>query len=117
MGLLDCARRLGWALNTVKRYARAATAEDLQRPPRYRETLVDPYRDHLRRRLAEQPDVAVTRLLAEIRDQGYTGSANLLVRYLNQGRADAARIPPSPGRLVCSPMNYRRTCPPVTAAT
>jgi DNA-binding NarL/FixJ family response regulator len=27
VGLLDCARRLGWALNTVKRYARAATAE------------------------------------------------------------------------------------------
>lgn len=32
VGLLECARRLGWALNTVKRYARAATAEDLQRP-------------------------------------------------------------------------------------
>jgi transposase len=30
VGLLDCARRLGWALNTVKRYARTATAEDLQ---------------------------------------------------------------------------------------
>ena len=27
VGLLECARRLGWALNTVKRYARAATAE------------------------------------------------------------------------------------------
>jgi hypothetical protein len=34
--LLDCARRLGWALNTVKRHARAATAEQLQPPPRYR---------------------------------------------------------------------------------
>jgi hypothetical protein len=34
VGLLECARRLGWALNTVKRYARAATAEQLQRPPR-----------------------------------------------------------------------------------
>jgi transposase len=100
VGLLECARRPGWALNTVKRYARAATAEGLQRPPRYRETLVDPYRDHLRRRLADQPDVAVTRLLAEIRKEGYTGSANLLVRYLNQGRADAERAAPSPRRLV-----------------
>ena len=35
MGLLECTRRLGWSLNTVKRYARAATAEQLQRPPRY----------------------------------------------------------------------------------
>jgi transposase len=99
-GLLECARRLGWALNTVKRYARAATAEQLQRPPRYRDTLVDPFRDHLRRRRAEDPAAPVTRLLAEIRELGYTGSANLLVRYLNQGRADAARKPPSPRRLV-----------------
>ncbi|GAA3284042.1 ISL3-like element IS466 family transposase [Dactylosporangium vinaceum] len=99
-GLLECARRLGWALNTVKRYARAATAEQLQRPPRYRGTLVDPFRDHLRRRRAEDPGVPVTLLLAEIRELGYTGSANLLVRYLDQGRADAARKPPSPRRLV-----------------
>jgi transposase len=100
VGLLECARRLGWALNTVKRYARAATAEDLRRPAKYRRTLVDPYRDHLRRRRAEEPSIAVTQLLAEVRELGYTGSANLLVRYLNQGRADAERTPPSPRRLV-----------------
>ena len=100
VGLLECARRLGWTLNTVKRYARASKAEDLQRPPRYRETLVDPFRDHLRRRRIDDPTVAVTRLLEEIRELGYTGSANLLVRYLNQGRAHAERTPPSPRRLV-----------------
>jgi len=38
-----------------QRYARAATAEQLARPPRYGRTLVDPYRDHLRRRLATDP--------------------------------------------------------------
>ncbi|MGC5322334.1 ISL3 family transposase [Micromonospora arida] len=100
VGLLECARRLGWALNTVKRYARASTADDLQRPPRYRQTLVDPFRDHLRRRRADDPKVAVSRLLDEIRELGYAGSANLLVRYLNQGRAEAERTPPSPRRLV-----------------
>ena len=100
VGLLECSRRLGWALNTVKRYARAITAEQLQRPPRYGRTLVDPYRDHLRQRLAAQPNVAVTRLLAEIRELGYTGSANLLVRYLNQGRAHGERASPPPRRLV-----------------
>ncbi len=52
---------VGWALNTVKRYARAATAEQLQRPPRYGRTMVDPYREHLRQRLAAEPNVAVTR--------------------------------------------------------
>ena len=100
VGLLECSRRLGWALNTVKRYARATTAEQLARPPRFGRTLVDPYREHLRRRLAAEPDVPVTRLLEEIRELGYTGSANLLVRYLNQGRAHAERAAPPPRRLV-----------------
>src|SRR3954452_21476908 len=63
-------------------------------------TLVDPYRDHLRRRLAAEPDIAVTRLLDEIRELGYTGSANLLVRYLNQGGAQAERASPPPRRLL-----------------
>jgi hypothetical protein len=116
-------------LNTVKRYARATTAEELARPPRYGRTLVDPYREHLRRRLAAEPAVPVTRLLAEIRELGYTGSANLLVRYLNQGRAQAERAAPSPRRLVGWIMsrptelpNHERnhldellaTCPPLT---
>lgn len=100
VGLLECSRRLGWSLNTVKRYARAATAEQLQRPPRYGRTLVDPYRDHLRRRLTAEPGVAGTHLLAEIRELGYRGSANLLVRYLNQGRAATERAVPAPRRLV-----------------
>ena len=44
--------------------------------------------------------VPVTQILAEIREHGYTGSANLLVRYINQGRADPERATPSPCRLV-----------------
>ncbi|WP_329792523.1 transposase [Lentzea sp. DG1S-22] len=84
-GLLECARRLGWVLHTVKRYARAKRAEDLLRPPRYGACLVDSHRDLVRQRLAEK--VPVTRIPAEIREHGYTGSANLLVRYVNQRRA------------------------------
>lgn len=97
-GLLECARRLGWALNTVKRYARAERVEDLLRPPRYGACLVDPHHDLVRQRLAEK--IPVTRILAEIREHGYTGSANLVVRYINQGRADPERVAPSPRRLV-----------------
>ncbi|MEU5845391.1 ISL3 family transposase [Saccharopolyspora shandongensis] len=86
VGLLDCSRRLGLALNTVKRYARAETPERIQRVPKYRPTLADPYRDHLRTRRAEDPGVPVTQLLGEIRELGYQGTSNLLYRYLNQGR-------------------------------
>jgi len=83
---------------TVKRYARATDADQLVRPPRYRPCLVDPYRDHLRTRRTAGP-VATTTLLAEIRTMGYTGSANLLVRYLNSGRADDELPDPSIRRL------------------
>jgi hypothetical protein len=58
-GLLECSRRLGLSLNTVKRYARAAEPERMIRAPRYRATMVDPYRDHLRARRAADPAVPV----------------------------------------------------------
>ena len=90
-GLLDCSRRLGLALNTVKRYDRADAPEKLRRAAQYRPTLVDPYRDYLRKRRLEEPGVPVQQLLREIREDGYPGSSNLLVRYINQGRADAER--------------------------
>ncbi len=96
VGLLDCARRLNLALNTVKRYARADKPERLQRAPQYRPTLVDPYRDHLRKRRAEDPAVPVQHLLREIRELGYQGSSNLLVRYVNQGRLEGDRPHLSP---------------------
>ena len=96
LGLLECSRRLNLSLNTVKRYARATQPERLQRAPQYRPTLVDPYRDHLRSRRAENPAVPVQQLLREIRELGYQGSSNLLVRYLTQGRAEADRPHLSP---------------------
>jgi hypothetical protein len=68
----------------------------------YRPTLIDPYRDHLRARRAAEPAVPVTHLLEEIRELGYTGSAKLLVRYLNQGRTEGDRPVTTPrhaGRL------------------
>jgi hypothetical protein len=99
VGLLECARRLGLALNTVKRYARISEPERLVRAPKYRPTLVDPFRDHLRRRRAEEPAVPVQQLLAEIKELGYTGSQNLLYRYINQGRVECDRPAISPKRL------------------
>jgi transposase len=98
VGLLECARRLDLSLNTVKRYDRASEPERLQRVPKYRPALVDPYRDHLRKRRAEEPGVPVTQLLREIRELGYPGSMNLLARYISQGRVEADRPHLSPRR-------------------
>ncbi|MER6100217.1 ISL3 family transposase [Streptomyces sp. NPDC001728] len=103
VGLLDRSRRLGLALNTVKRYARMPEPPAPRITPAYRPTLVAPYRDHLRCRRAEEPAVPATHLLEEIRELGYTGSANLLVRHLNQGRAEGDRPVTTPhhaGRLL-----------------
>ncbi len=94
-GLLECSRRLGLSLNTVKRYARAAEPERMIRAPRYRATMVDPYRDHLRARRAADPAVPVWQLLAEIREQGYPGSMNLLYRYITQGLRPPAAFTPA----------------------
>lgn len=99
VGLLECARRLNLALNTVKRYARVPEPERLTRAPQYRPTLVDPYRDHLRRRRDQDPAVPVPRLFAEIKALGYPGSLNLLYRYITQGRVEGDRPPLSPRRL------------------
>lgn len=98
-GLLEISRRLNLALNTVKRYARIGQPERLVRAPQYRPTLVDPFRDHLRRRREEDPAVPVLRLFQEITELGYTGSQNLLYRYITQGRVESDRPAISPRRL------------------
>jgi transposase len=99
VGLLECARRLQLALNTVKRYARADRPERMLRVPKYRASLVDPYRRHLRKRRAQDPAVPVKHLFEEIKALGFTGCLNLLHKYINQGRADADRSHISPRRL------------------
>ncbi|GAB2977401.1 ISL3 family transposase [Amycolatopsis acidiphila] len=99
VGLLECARRLNLALNTVKRYARISEPERLVRAPKYRPTLVDPYREHLRRRREVDPAVPVQYLFAEIKQLGYPGSLNLLYRYITQGRVESDRPAISPRRL------------------
>jgi transposase len=132
VGLADCARRLGLAMNTVKRYDRAEAPGRLRRAAQYRPALVDPYRDYLGKRRTEEPGAPVQQLLREIRELGYPGSSNLLVRYLNQGRADALRSHLSPRKaaqlLLSKPENLtdgqRETagrlssaCPETTALT
>jgi hypothetical protein len=114
-GLLECARRLDLSLNTVKRYARAEQPERLRRAPQYRPTLVDPYRDHLRKRCAEDPAVPIQRLLREIRNS-LPGSSNLLVRYITQGRAEADRPHLSPRRAACPGEPSRASTPARTPA-
>ena len=101
-----------WTCPSTRSSATPAPAnrERLQRAPKYRPTLVDPYRDYLRKRRAEEPGVPVQQLLREIRELGYQGSSNLLVRYINQGRLDSDRPHLSPRR--ASPDPAHQAGPP-----
>lgn len=99
MGFLECGRRLQLVLDTVKRYARTDRPERMLRVPKYRSSLVDPYREYLRRRRAEDPAAPIRHLFEEIKNLGFTGCLNLLHKYTNQGRADAHRSHISPRRL------------------
>ena len=96
---MEAARRLNLSLNTVKRYARVPEPERLIRAPQYRPTLVDPYREHLRTRRAQDPAVPVLQLLEEIKALGYQGSQNLLYRYITQGRVESDRSSLSPRKV------------------
>jgi hypothetical protein len=81
VGLLGCARRLQLALNTVKRHARADRPDRMLRVPKYRVSLVDPYREHLRTRQAE--DIGNFAELLTPR----AGNADKLARWIGQARA------------------------------
>lgn len=109
---------------TLRPHAR--TADPAHRPG----LPADPYRDHLRARRAADPAIPVTQLLREILELGYTVSANLLVRYLNQGHAGGDRPVTTPRHasrlLLTDPENLRLrgatllekiagTCPEMTA--
>ncbi|ALG11657.1 hypothetical protein H4W33_002056 [Kibdelosporangium phytohabitans] len=91
VGLLACSRRLDLALNTVTRYARMPEPQALRVTPTYRPTLVAPTVTTCGPAARPTPRSPATLLLAEIRESGCTGSANLLVRYRNQGRAEGER--------------------------
>jgi hypothetical protein len=99
VGLLEIARRLNLALTTVKRYARIDQPDRLVRAPQYRPRPRRPVP-----RLPAQPPPrgpGRARASAAGRDQqrGYTGSHNLLYRYITQGRVESDRPAISPKRL------------------
>jgi hypothetical protein len=104
-GLLDCSRRPGLSLNTVKRYDRASEPGRLQRIPKYRPALVDPYRDYLRRRREEEPGAPVRQLLREIRERGYPGSSAC-------SSATSARDASIPSARTSHRARRRRSCSP-----
>jgi len=88
------ARRLGLARNTVRRYARAATWQELatgrwQNLP----SILDPYKPYLHRRW-HKGHTDASKLHAELRERGFTGSYSVVRDYLRRFRRTPMDAPP-----------------------
>lgn len=87
---------------TVYRFARAASLDELLVKTTTRETLVDGFEPYLRRRWNEGC-MNAARLYAEIRGQGFTGSVQIVRRYVRRFRTTPTASAEGP-----TPLNVRQ---------
>lgn len=81
----EVARRTGYSRNTIAKLAAQGAPQPYARVPRTSQ--LDPFKPYLAERFGEYALSAV-RLLAEIQPMGYTGSIDVLRRYLATLRAE-----------------------------
>jgi transposase len=96
--ITEISRALGLERKTVRRYATAATADELISGPRLtRPGLLGPHQAYLRQRWDEGIR-STERLHQELRERGYRGSERTLRRLTSQLRRDTAvpALPPAP---------------------
>jgi transposase len=89
------ARHLGWGLNTVLRYARAAYWQDTLRENRPRPSRLDPYQPYLERRFAAGCP-SVTRLHRELLADNAPVTYQMVRACIATLRAAPPQAPPSP---------------------
>jgi hypothetical protein len=94
IGLRTIAPQLGLARNTVRRYANAASADELL-VGRWtgRTSILDPYKPYLHQRWAEGCTVA-RHLFEEVRERGYPGGENVVKKYVAKLRENFPHDPP-----------------------
>ena len=77
----EISRRSGFDRRTVKKYLESDSIPQPV-PKRKRGSKLDPYKDHIHKRLQEYPKISAKRLLREIRAEGYEGGYTILKDYL-----------------------------------
>jgi transposase len=92
LSLAGTARELGISEPTARKYDEAATPEELLVKATRRRSALDPWKPCLAKRRNEG-ETAVTVLDKEIREQGWTGSINLVYRHVRQFRTADGRDP------------------------
>lgn len=78
--------RTGHDRKTVRKIIRKGLVAPVYQPGPPRITLLAPFTGYLRERLLAWPELSGTRLLREIREQGYTGGRSVLHTYLRAVR-------------------------------
>jgi transposase len=89
-------RSLSLSRPTVRRFARAATADELLDGATGKESKLDPFRPYLHQRWNEGVTDA-TALHAELHERGFTGSVRTVRRYVAPFRQDTTAPDPPPG--------------------
>lgn len=80
------ARKLGVSRRTVQRLMQSGKQEPRYGPRVARGSQLDPYKAYLRERLTHYPELTGVRLLAELRERGYSGGYTVLKDYLRLQR-------------------------------
>jgi transposase len=95
-GIKPIMRELGLAKETVRRFYRAQSIEELLAKPREgRPSILDPFKPYLHQRW-NQGTTCAARLVEELRAQGYQGSAAIVRTYLRPFRELGSTPPPAP---------------------
>lgn len=92
LSIAGTARELGISEPAAAKYDKAATPEELLVTATRRRSALDPWKPYLSRRWNEGETEVLT-LDKEIREQGWTGSINLVYRYLRPLRTADGRNP------------------------
>ena len=76
MSISEISRLTGHDRKTVRKYLLAE--ERLKYSASDRVSKLEPYKDYIRLRLKEVPEISIQRILREIKEKGYTGSHSIL---------------------------------------
>jgi transposase len=98
-------RALSLSRPTVRRFARAASADELMDGATGKESKLDPFRPYICQRWNEGVTDA-TALYVELRERGFTGSVRTVRRYVAPFRQAGAASDPAPAL----PKNQQITC-------